>query len=43
MFPSLPPTLSHVINKNWEFLPPREEAAVERQPVSQSSSSHPHP
>lgn len=25
-FPSLPPTLSHVINKNWEFLPPGEEA-----------------
>lgn len=31
VFPSLPHISSHVINKNWEFLPPREEAAVERQ------------
>lgn len=42
-FPSLPPTLSHMINKNWELLPPREEAAAERQLVSQSGNSHPHP
>lgn len=40
-FPSLPPTLGHAINKNWEFLPPGEEAAAERRPVSQASSGHP--